>query len=124
MALLRAAKKDEVPAGTIREFQLDGDDRCDRECGREPSTSLTTYVCTVAARWARANFTANASPARGMAGSTMSPLASWPPIPPSAWIATQSKCMGTTFLSGLIDRSSTFHKIIGGNFPGLEPSHV
>ncbi|MFZ0635809.1 MAG: Rieske 2Fe-2S domain-containing protein [Candidatus Acidiferrales bacterium] len=24
MALLRAAKKDEVPAGTIREFQLDG----------------------------------------------------------------------------------------------------
>jgi nitrite reductase (NADH) small subunit len=24
MALLRAAKKDEIPAGTIREFQLDG----------------------------------------------------------------------------------------------------
>ena len=57
MALLRAARKDEIPAGSIREFQVDGKTLAVSNVAGS-FTPLTTLACIAADRWGRVSLRA------------------------------------------------------------------
>ena len=71
MGFVRAARKDEIPQGSIREFQVDGLTVAIANIGNKFYALNNTCLHRGVPPWVRVSFTESPLPVPGTAGSTM-----------------------------------------------------